>query len=546
MRKKAKDTRPIVSYATRVPNECVDYCESYALVFNTAQRCLHAARQKPGFDANRTKREYQVKYGINARQYNGIKIDLDGKESSRVETHKTHVSSTEASVTALTKKVKDLKAEIKKEDNVKTRFILHQKQRRLGSQRAKLKTLESTKPKLCFGSKKLFLVQYNLKENGYKDHAEWKKVWRKTRNSTFILVGSSGETQGNSIAQLVEQPDGSFTLALRTAPGLVNKFGPTVVFENLEFHYDRSGKNNTVHDIRAALDRGDALTFRFNRGKKNRWTVHVSLRRSEVEIISNRHNGRVGIDINNGSLDAAFADFEGNMKAWISVPFKTSKSANHDQIQASIGEAVKQIIAFAVLHKAPVVIENLDFTGKKKAMKDQGLPQRSMLSDFSYSAVTATIKSRAWREGIEVFTVNPAYSSVIGCVKYQSQYGINSGVAAGIVLARRSMYKSERCPLSVAYTPKSPEDGLRHVWSRWAALVRNIRVKAKMKIFVRRHDWFRKSGALSTAEGKLLCTGKTISQRHKGKAKATSALDESSSTNRRKNSSSDVGVKCNV
>jgi len=546
VRKKAKDTRLIVSYATRVPTECIDYCESYALIFNTAQRCLHAARQKPGFDANRTKRDYQIKYGINARQYNGIKIDLDGKESSRAEVHKAHGISTAASVAALTKKVKDLKAEVKKEDKAKTRFILHQKQRRLGSQKAKLKTLESTKPKLCFGSKKLFLAQYNLKENGYKDHVEWKKAWRKTRNSTFVLVGSSGETQGNSIAQLVEQPDESFTLTLRTAPGLVNQFGPIVVFEKLEFHYDRSGKNAAVHDIRAALEQGDALTFRFNRGKKGRWTVHVSLHRSEVEIVSNRRNGRVGVDINNGSLDAAFVDFEGNMKAYLSVPFKTSKSANHDQIQASIGEAVKQIIAFAVEQKAPVVIENLDFTGKKKAMKDQGLPQRAVLAAFSYSAVTAIIKSRAWREGIELFTVNPAYSSVIGCVKYQSQYGINSGVAAGIVLARRNLRKSERCPLSVAYTPKSPEDGLRHVWSRWAALARNIRAKAKMKIFVRRHDWFRKSGALSTAEGKLLCTEGTSLQRHKGKVKTTSVLDESSSTNRRKNSSSDVVVKCNV
>ncbi|MFA5135623.1 MAG: IS200/IS605 family accessory protein TnpB-related protein [Patescibacteria group bacterium] len=529
-----------------MPNECCAYCESYALIFNTAQRCLHAARQKPNFDANRTKREYQIRYGINARQYNGIKIDLDGKEGSRVETHKAHIIATDASVTALTKKVKDLKAEIKKEDKAKARFILHQKQRRLSSQKAKLRALTDSKPKLCFGSKKLFLAQYSLKENGYRDHTEWKKVWRKTRNNTFVLVGSADEAQGNANACLVEQPDGTFTLTLRTAPSLVSQFGPTVVFESLEFHYDRSGKNAAVHDIRSALEQGDALTFRFNRGKKNRWTVHVSLHRSEVKIVSNRYNGRVGIDINNGSLDAAFVDFEGNMKAMLSVPFKTSKSANHNQIQASIGEAVKQIIAFAVLHKAPVVIENLDFTGKKKAMRDQGLPQRAMLSAFAYSAVTAIIKSRAWQEGIEVFTVNPAYSSVIGYVKYQSQYGINSGIAAGIVLARRSLRRSERCPLSVAYTPKSPEDGLRHVWSRWAALVRNIRAKAKMKIFVRRHDWFRKSGALSTAEGKLLCTGETISQRHKGKVKTTSVLDESSSTNRQKHSSSGVMVKCNV
>jgi hypothetical protein len=102
----------------------------------------------------------------------------------------------------------------------------------------------------------------------------------------------------------------------------------------------------------------------------------------------------------------------------------------------------------------------------------------------------------------------------------------------------------------VTFTPKSPADGLRHVWSRWAALARNIHALAKRKIFVRRHDWFRKSGALSTAEVKLMDTegiGESLDLPGlMGKAKATSALDESSSTNRQKHSSSGVVVKCNV
>ena len=545
-KKKAKldEDRPIVSYATGLPKELTPYCEAYVVVFSQAQHDLHADRQKPNFDANKTKRDYQLKYGINARQYNGVKIDLDGKESSTAATHKLNIAGVKESVSALKSKVKTLKAEIAKTNEAKDKFSLHQKQRRLYRQTARLKQLQKDGAKLCFGSRKLFKQQHNLEANGFVDHADWLAAWRRERSSTFMLVGSRGESCGNQCAQLIEQANDTFSLVIRVPPALVKQFGPVIKIDNLKFNYYRGGKNNALTDLKAALANNEAITYRFNRGRRDKWTVHISCRRFETELISARWNGRVGIDINNGSLDAAFVDFEGNLKEHLSVPFKTSKSANHDQIKASIGEAVKSIVAFAVKHKTPIVIEDLDFSGKKKATKDKGLRNRAMLSAFSYAAITATIKSRAYREGIEVFVVKPQYSSLIGCVKYQSQYGINSGVAAAIVLGRRHQRFSERCPLTVTFTPKSPADGLRHVWSRWAALARNIYALAKRKIFVKRHDWFRKSGALSTAEVKLMDT-EGLSESLKppwlmGKVNSTSVLDESSSTNRQKHSSSGV------
>jgi IS605 OrfB family transposase len=553
VKKKAnpEESRPIVSYATGLPKNFTAYCEAYAALFSQVQHDLHAARQKPNFDTNKTKRDYQIRYGINARQYNGVKIDLDGKESSTAATHKLNIAGVKESIVALKSKVKTLKAEIVKSNKEKDKFVLHQKQRRLYRQTAKLTRITKEGAKLCFGSRKLFNQQNNLAANGFTDHADWLSTWQKERSSTFMLVGSRGEPSGNYSAQLVEQANDAFSLTLRVPPALVNQFGPVIKIDNLRFNYYRGGKNNALTDLKAALANNEAITYRFNRGKRDKWTAHVTCRRFETELISARWNGRVGIDINNGSLDAAFVDFEGNLKEHLSVPFKTSKSANHDQIKASIGEAVKSIVAFAVKHKTPIVIEDLDFSGKKKAMKDKGLRSRAMLSAFSYAAVTATIKSRAYREGIEVYQVKPQFSSLIGCVKYQSQYGINSGVAAAIVLGRRHQRFSERCPLAVAFTPKSPADGLRHVWSRWAALARNIHALAKRKIFVKRHDWFRKSGALSTAEVKLMDTdGLSVKNLNcpgfMGKdGKSTFVLDESSSANRQKHSSSGVVVNCN-
>ena len=85
-----------------------------------------------------------------------------------------------------------------------------------------------------------------------------------------------------------------------------------------------------------------------------------------------------------------------------------------------------------------------------------------MLSSFSYGKIKAYFVSRGYRQGVEVHQVNPAYSSVIGRVKFMERYGLSVHQAAGLVLARRSLNCSERisrrwvCPVGngvqVAFT----------------------------------------------------------------------------------------------
>ena len=55
----------------------------------------------------------------------------------------------------------------------------------------------------CFGSKKLFKAQFFLEENGFSNHQDWKKAWQKARTTSFFLIGSSDETNGNQLCQLV-------------------------------------------------------------------------------------------------------------------------------------------------------------------------------------------------------------------------------------------------------------------------------------------------------------------------------------------------------
>ena len=83
------------------------------------------------------------------------------------------------------------------------------------------------------------------------------------------------------------------------------------------------------------------------------------------------------------------------------------------------------MVGFALDVRKPFVIERLDFQRKKTTLEGESPGHSRMLSSFSYGKVKAYLLSRGYREGVEVFEVNPAYSSVIDRVKYMERYGLS-------------------------------------------------------------------------------------------------------------------------
>ena len=72
-----------------------------------------------------------------------------------------------------------------------------------------------------------------------------------------------------------------------------------------------------------------------------------------------------------------------------------------------------------------------------------------MLSSASaYGKVKAYFLSRGYREGVEIVAVNPAYSSVVGRVKFMERYGLTVHQAAALVLARRYAWLFRAHPAS--------------------------------------------------------------------------------------------------
>ena len=84
----------------------------------------------------------------------------------------------------------------------------------------------------------------------------------------------------------------------------------------------------------------------------------------------------------------------------------------------------------------------------------------------------AVEKARCFKLGIQLIEVNPAYSSLIGLIKFMSLYGLNSATAAALVLARRAMRLSERPPARTAYQGTEPR---KHVWCNWRSTAKRVK-----------------------------------------------------------------------
>lgn len=467
------------TYQTKCPAELADFCEFTALIWSDAERSLYKDIQR-GKPINDLKRNYQNAFGINARQFNSIHASLKGKMRSLDECHKRHIEQVgdqidglKKSVNKLIKKLKQTPTSCKlncrkKTDRASIKHTIHQKKRKLIGLQKKNRKLQTTKTSLIFGGRKLWSKQFNLKENGYQTHQEWLEDWRKSRNSQFILVGSSDETLGCQNCQL----DKDGRLKIKVAPMLEMVFGQYIEVDGVQFTYGQA-------DIDYALDKGRALSFRFVR-KDEQWYIFVTVERADVPYQSRYSNGMMGIDLNPGVIGWAYCDKEGNLKnkGQIHVNLKDRSSK---QVEATLGDAIKQLVDIASHYQCPITIEDLDFSKKKASMKEAGVGYSRMLSSFAYGKFGEMLASRCQRWGIELSEVNPAYSSLVGLAKFMRLHGLSSDTAAALVLARRTLRKSERAP--ARYALETQVDVSKHAWSFWSALSKKVKG-------VRRHAFF--------------------------------------------------------
>jgi IS605 OrfB family transposase len=375
------------------------------------------------------------------------------------------------------------------------RSAIHQHKRKAAIIRHKLELTKvaASDPSICFGTKDLFLKQFELEANGYADLDAWRKDWRDSRKSGFLLVGASAVPSGNEMARLKLRPDGCFDLELRLPPALTSYAARSYVAGgNKVYAIDFRGLTfNHGHDaVVMALARKQPISFRFCRDGRS-WRILVIVDEAQPEAKFDDRMGCLGVDFNADHVAATLADRFGNpVKTW-SIPLVTYGKTS-DQTLDAVRKAAAEVARLARQCDVPVASEILDFADKKRRLRDDHGPAFArMLSSLAYSSFDAALASACCRSGVHLKRVNPAFTSLIGRVKFAPRYGLSIHAAAALSIARRAMGASERMPAPVGGELKLPLDGGghvtlprpariggRHVWSSWQRL--NIGWKAAL------------------------------------------------------------------
>lgn len=466
MKKKSSKT---FSYQTRIVTDPLveEVLDAMGSIYGCMERHLFKDILAKTSDINTIKRTYLIRFGVTARQFNGCLRVLQGKIESLRQIRKNQILHLKETCAFLKKKV----------SKIKKPFIKHQKNRRLHALLQKQEKLEEEakegKVSLCFGSKKLFHAQFDLEANGYGSLEEWKKDWCEARSSEFFFIGSKDETGGNQSC-LLDLSEGNGSLRIRIPNALASKYGKYLRVP-ISFTY---GKDELIKAIACKK----ALNYRLKKDKKG-WRVFVSFEHEETPIVTKQSLGALGIDINIDHIALVEIDAKGNPIDKKTLPLCTyGKTKN--QTKALVGDTIKKIIGLSKEKQKPIIREDLDFSRKKATLREGSAKRSRMLSSFHYSYFIQNLEAKAFREGLEVFSVNPAMTSIIGKMKFAKRYGLSVHHGAALTIARRHYHFSEspsKSPMKIVHkhfhvTCPQPERNRRqHVWKTWKEVDRKLK-----------------------------------------------------------------------
>ena len=454
------------------------------------------------------KAELVKQFGLTSRQANAVLVEVDGKRASIIELYDVQLDDARDTLGKRKKQLRrqqELLGEHKKGTTLwlsparrwqvaKKAFQLKTKVTQLEARIARLKkNQKEQRTELTFGTKDLLrrrFVPADGTPNGPrtaplagKALAAWREEWDLARNGQFLVLGSKDETGGCQGCVATAEADGSFTLRLRL-PDPVG--GGYLTLTGIRFDYGddrlryalaqqalratakkavtskaREAQNQALEAAPLAegekkpalkisqkdIEGGTALTWRFIRGAGGTWRVSFTTDVAVPALRSHRLLGAIGVDVNSGFITVAETDRFGNILSSrkIAVP-ETGRSAG--QRAAARGEAVKDVIAQCLRTGKPLVLEKLDFQAKKRDLRVRNPNARRKLSALGYRALHDLFSARALDSGIEVLTINPAYTSTQGLVRYAARRGWSSHQAAAGVIARRGLDMKEQAPVA--------------------------------------------------------------------------------------------------
>ncbi len=304
---------------------------------------------------------------------------------------------------------------------------------------SKAKQYSTDKP-VVFGGKRLFEKLCKNHLSG-KSREGLKKQWRELRQGTLISIGSKAD-KGNRLTRF-EDLNGQLHLRITTG--------------NREFIHAKvlrepsNSKDKWLTFMAMLLESWQTKNY-------FAYTVELKLRDGEVygsvsfelptpEVKYTKENGVIAIDTNASPIHLAVAEASktGELVSYqtISLHHLLELSQNSKDHQEWI--LAHQIVDLAIQKNKAIAIENLKKL--KKGMRGDGKAElRKRLHNWNAKKFLQKLKRVAMLKGVEVIEVNPAYTSVIGMLKYAPQLSIDKDIAGAYVIGRRALGFREDTP----------------------------------------------------------------------------------------------------
>jgi len=188
------------------------------------------------------------------------------------------------------------------------------------------------------------------------------------------------------------------------------------------------------------------------------YTVELKLREGEIygsvsfeiptpKVRYTKENGVIAIDTNASPIYLAIAEVSktGELLSYQTISLHNLLGLSQNTKAHQEWILAHQLLDLAIEKGKAIAIENLKKL--KKGMRGDGKATlRKRLHQWNAKKFLQKLKRVAMIKGVEVVEVNPAYTSVIGMLKYAPQLSIDKDIAGAYVIGRKALGFKEDTP----------------------------------------------------------------------------------------------------
>lgn len=322
---------------------------------------------------------------------------------------------------------------------------------------------------ICFGGKKLLRQRSTA-----SDILAWRNTFDRRRTREMVLMGRKDATKGNF---MVRYDTKSHALVYNSISG-AGIVLPGVIFPYGQENVDMAVNSSAIIVQNKKLPPEQQIPH-WERGPVT-WSIkdcgNAFLVKCMISVPQSKDmntcfdSGCIAFDMNYAHLAVAELNQYGQLLRHFVVPFPvTGRTSN--QVTNAISNALEVVLRYASSVNKPVAMEQIK--ALKKVMYGDGFRNRK-ISQFAYDKMEMLAEGKAQKYALAVKSVNPAYTSQIGKLKYMRKLGLSIHEAAACTIGRRAMGFKERVPANMRHLiPRNKAN--KHHWAQWAAISASLR-----------------------------------------------------------------------